>query len=242
MSICIILVESENPDNIGAAARAMKNTGLRDLRLVAPPPGWKERGRTMAVSARDVLERARVFCHLKEALKDVHLTVGTTRRARKREGYFLEFDKALEKIAFTSPCKRVALVFGKESKGLANRDLLLCDWFTTIPSHPAYPSINLAQAVMILAFSLYRLKAKGSLRKNELEFLPHKEVENALHSFAEALGALEYKSILAERIGLTFQAMIKRSGLVQSEAQMIKGISRRIRERTVPKFTDRHVP
>jgi len=151
--ISILLVEPENPDNIGAVARAMKNMGLRDLRLVCPPRLWKSKGKKMAVSAYDVLQKAHVFKSVEEAVSDSHLVIGTTRRGGPRRGSFLKFEETLEKIKKTKASHRVTLMFGKESKGLDNPSLNRCDWVTTIPVHPDMPSINLAQAVMIFAFS-----------------------------------------------------------------------------------------
>ncbi len=160
MSVSIILVEPENPDNIGAVARAMKNMALSDLRLVQPPKHWQRLGKKMAMSGWGVLQKAREFETLKEAVSDLRLVIGTTRRTGPKRGRFLDFDSAIEKIVQTASASRAkaALVFGKESKGLDNPSLRLCDWATIIPANPDYPSLNLAQAVMIFAFSLFKAR------------------------------------------------------------------------------------
>ncbi len=236
MAVAIILVEPENPDNIGATARAMKNMGLRDLRLVKPPADWRIKARKLAVGADPLLDKAKIFDSLKEAVADTVWVIGTTRREGGRRRAFLDFQEAVEKIRTVGTRKTAAVVFGKESKGLSNEDLDVCDWFTTIPTDPGYPSINLAQAVMIVCFSLFtgRVKTAGY---EKLEHVSTKEAfEDILESFNKAVTALEYKPEVAQRIDRTFRALLKRQGLLKSEGAMIKGLSRRIVERTYPKF------
>ncbi|MBI3306606.1 MAG: TrmJ/YjtD family RNA methyltransferase [Candidatus Omnitrophica bacterium] len=236
-SIAIILVETENPDNIGAAARAMKNMGLRDLRLVRPPAQWKKKGKKLAMSAYDVLKAARVFKKLPEAVSDRHFVIATSRRGGKKRGRFLGFEETLQRIHQTVHAgKKAAIVFGKESKGLSNQDLLFCDWVTTFPVHPDYPSLNLAQAVMVTAFSLFVRNGEGT-KTQEIPLISKTEMEIALEAFNRGVDALGYKSEVACRVHKTFRSLVKRSGLLPSEAQMLKGLSRRIRERAVVKKT-----
>lgn len=260
--IAILLVEPENPDNIGAVARVMKNMGLRNFRLVCPPPGWKEKARKMAVSAADLLETAETYTNPQEALADRSLVIGTTRRGGPKRGFFMPFQKAIDAILERQQNgERVAVIFGKESKGLDNNALALCNWVTTIPVHSDFASLNLAQAVMVIAFKLFERTAVGAdleqfratasipkrgrmraaakkekLRRiGEYQFLSQEAVDDALGTFKKALLALEYDkkgNNVFGRIQATLKGMIKRSGLLESEAQMIRGLSRRICERT----------
>lgn len=236
MKISIILNEPENPDNIGAVARAMKNMGFRDLRLVKPPLEWRSKASKMAVRADVLLSRAKVFDSLKEAIADMSLVVGTTRREGGRRKSFIDFEDALKKISEHASKKKAAILFGKESKGLSNRDLYLCDFYTTIPSDPTFPSINLAQAVMVVCFSLHTLSKgmKMETHRSQLFYATKEEFESALEAFNRAIEKLEYKPEVARRIDFTFRSMLKRGGLLKSEGQMIKGISRRICDRAVP--------
>lgn len=230
-SIAIVLVETENPDNIGAAARAMKNMGLTDLRLVKPPAHWKKKGKKMAMSAYDVLKSARVFKKLSDAVSDTHFVLATTRRKGRKRGRSLGFEDALQKIrAAAASGKKPAVVFGRESKGLSNEQLFSCDWVTTFPVHPVYPSINLAQAVMIVAFSWF-IKSGVKIQTQEIPVISKTEMETALEAFNRAVNALGYKPEVSGRVQKTFRALVKRSGLLPSEAQMLKGLSRRVRER-----------
>ncbi|MBN1688974.1 MAG: RNA methyltransferase [Candidatus Omnitrophica bacterium] len=235
-NIAVVLVEPENPDNIGSTARAMKNMGFLDLRLVRPPSNWKKKGRKLAMSAVDQLEKAQVYQTLEEAICDMTLVVGTTRRRRKKWQNFKDFHVAISGIVRKASKCRVAILFGKESKGLDNAALDLCDWGISIPTSSAYPSINLAQAVMIIVFSL----SGGAWDQGEggedflLPYVSKKEFHEALERFKSSLYALGYEregNDTLERIVATFHGILKRSGLIHSEAQMIKGLSRRIQEK-----------
>ena len=236
--ISIILVEPEGADNIGAAARAMKNMGLRDLRLVRPPRDWKRRAKKMAMRADDLIACAKALPSLKRAIRDRHLVIGTTRRSGARRGTFVPFHQAIPQIRKESRRRKIAIVFGRESKGLSNRDLALCDWLVTIPAHPAYPSLNLAQAVMVVAFAI----AVGSWNQRfqepsgvSFDFVPKKEIDDMLSRFEQALRILGYEregGDVISRILAAIRTLSSRAGgLLPREAQMLKGLSRRIVER-----------
>jgi len=245
--LAIILVSPENPDNIGAVVRAMKNMSLKDLRLVNPPRQWKENAKKMSMAASSMLSDVKVFKTVEAAIKDMQLVIGTTRRQGPKRGSFLHFDEVIDKVKRERAKQNVAVMFGKESKGLDNTSLRMCDWVTTIPVSPEYPSINLAQAVMIVAFSLFdhsiklprHLPKRGDFKDRESElteiepvFVSKEEMQVTLDRLYETLRMLKYdeKASKASRIRATFHRLFKRSGLLQSEAQMFKGLSRRICE------------
>lgn len=234
--ISIILVEPENPDNIGAVARAMKNMGFSDLRVVNPPKNWRIKARKLAMSAGDVLRQAKSFKNLSKAAADASLVVGTSRRLGRQRGRFKDFSEALTllKNFSNSKTKTAAILFGKESKGLDNESLNLCDWVVSIPSHEDYPSLNLAQAVMVTCFSLFiQKKQEGNTAVTSVEYLSKESVQETLTHFQTALTALNYagRPDLMLRIMKTFHGIFKRSGMLEMESQMIKGLSRRIVQR-----------
>ncbi len=235
--IAAILVAPENVDNIGAAARAVKNMGFSDLRLVRPPQNWKTKGKKMAMSAVDVLKKARPFESLAAATRDLTLVIGTTRRSGAGRGLFVSFPEAISMIREKSGSGKIGIVFGCESKGLANRDIQLCDHLVTIPTGVLYPSLNLAQAVMVTLFALsstQNLRVKEDPSKGR--FLTQKEILATMRHFEKALWALGYRkggADLLPRILQTLRGLLKRSGLLEPEAQMIKGLSRRIKEKVL---------
>jgi tRNA/rRNA methyltransferase len=242
-NVTVILVSPENPDNIGAVARAVKNMGFGVLRLVEPPKTWRIKAKKMAVSAEDILKKGKEYASLKDATQDLGLVIGTTRRLGGHRGAFLSFDKTVSKIRGSSHRQRIGIVFGRESKGLANEDSALCDHLVTIPTGASYPSLNLAQAVMVMLFALYWDRRLEKAVSHE-RALNKKEIEGAIAHFEEALKALGYKkggADLLPRILRTFRGLIKRGGLLEPEAQMIKGLSRKIREKILnsPRHEDR---
>ena len=240
-----ILVEPENPDNIGAVARAMKNMGFVDLRLIKPPRNWRSKSKKMAMHATDVLHDAKVTETVAEALEDVHLAIATSRRTGPRRGQFVDFDSAIKNAKEVVALKQIAFVFGKESMGLDNAALDLCDLIAIIPTNPECPSINLAQAVMITAFSMAEIDfmpvyndRKTNVMKvlKKPTFVDKKEITDVLNVLEETLIALGYKhghgSRAVERIKASWHGLFKRSGLLRHEIQMLKGFTRRVRERT----------
>ena len=231
--IAIILVSPENPDNIGAVARAIKNMDFVDLRVVKPPKAWRAKAKKMAMSAADILEKGKEYPSLRDAIQDLGLVIGTTRRLGGQRGAFLPFDEAVSKIRGSSDTQKIGVVFGRESKGLANEDSALCDHLVTLPTGHSYPSLNLAQAVMVVLFAL-------SWTRGVAKTVPYaralnkKEIEVTIAHFEKALKALGYKkggADLLPRILRTFRGLIKRGGLLEPESQMIKGLSRKIREK-----------
>lgn len=151
-SIAIVLVGTTHPGNIGSAARAMKTMGLSDLRLVAPSQYPDETATARASGARDVLEGARVFSSLAEAVADRDFVVGTTARERHHQWPVVDPREASERLAGDRP--RGALVFGRERTGLTNEEVDRCRCLVRIPANPDYSSLNLGAAVQVMAYEL----------------------------------------------------------------------------------------
>ncbi len=154
----VVLVRPESPGNLGAVARAVKNTGLAGLDLVSPTD-WRtvECWRT-AWGAQEVLEQARVFGSLPEALADCQRAFAFTGR-RDRGIPLLDVREAAAQAAALGPAEAARLVFGPETSGLT-QDEMACCHRVTIPSHPAQPSLNLSHAVMVAAYEVFRAERR----------------------------------------------------------------------------------
>ena len=159
-NIRIVLVRPRGAANVGAVARAMKNMGLQELVLVQPAVMHAFWSKAMAVHADDVLQRLRQVDSLSAAVADCGLVVGTT----CRDGLYraaAEPPRAVAaRMVATAVASRVALVFGPEDHGLNNQDLKACHQLICIPTDLGYPSLNLAQAVMVCCYELF-LAAQG---------------------------------------------------------------------------------
>ncbi len=156
--IRIVLVRPTHPGNIGAVARAMKNMGLTDLRLVAPAvaPDHPE-ARACAAAAADRLDSACVHATLDEALADCRLVIGTSARSRHIEWPALDPREAARRVVKAAALGwPSAFVFGTERTGLTNEELGRCQFVVAIPTDDAYPSLNLAAAVQIMTYEIRR--------------------------------------------------------------------------------------
>ncbi len=152
--IRIVLVQTTHPGNIGAAARAMKNMGLTQLVLVNPRdfPSGVALGR--AASALDILDNAQVVDSLDAAIADCGLVIGTSARSRSIPWPMVDPEGCAEKLVVASNQNDVALVFGREDRGLSNDELQLCHFHVQIPANEEYPSLNIAAAVMLLCYEI----------------------------------------------------------------------------------------
>lgn len=151
----VILVRPQMGENIGAAARAMLNFGLTEMRLVAPRDGWPNpRAVAMASGAAgQVLDHARVFPTLAEAMFDVDHAYATTARGRElTKPVHTPATAMAEARAMSADGRRVALVFGPERAGLENDDIARVNAIVTVPVNPDFPSLNLAQAVLLMGY------------------------------------------------------------------------------------------
>lgn len=161
----IILVEPQLAENIGMAARAMANFGLSDLRIVSPRDGWPKKGAHSAASgAVHVLEGARLYDTAREAIADLNFVFATTARERGQMKRVFGPDEAMgETHRRTLEGQGVGILFGRERTGLENDEVSLADAIITFPVNPAFPSLNLAQAVLLVGYEWYKRATGGAL-------------------------------------------------------------------------------
>jgi len=166
-NVKVVLVNTSHPGNIGASARAMKNMGLSNLALVQPKdfPSGVAVGR--AASAVDILESAEIFDSLEQAVSDCALVICASARSRKIPWPMLTPEESATKILKEVIANKVAIVFGREDAGLNNDELQLGHFHVQIPAEENCSSLNLAAAVLVICYELYKL----SLRSNSRELI-----------------------------------------------------------------------
>ena len=155
-NIRIVLVETFHPGNIGAAARALKNMGLGQLWLVNPRDFPSEEATSRAAGAKDLLDSAVVVESLEEAIADCQLVVGTSARERTFDLPLQDLESAAEQIHNESHSGEVAIIFGRETMGLNNKEMLMCNRHLFIDANPDYPVLNVSQAIQLVCYELRR--------------------------------------------------------------------------------------
>ena len=162
MQTAFILVEPATPENVGASARAIKTMGFSNLLLVNPCDHLSSPARWLAHGSGEVLENAKIFSSLQEAIEGFDFIIGTTAKSRSVKYDYHPLDHLPELLEFKgNTIKKVAVVFGREESGLRNQELKLCDLVTTVPMKTTFPSLNLAQAVMLYAWELSKVKKEA---------------------------------------------------------------------------------
>lgn len=228
----IILVEPQLGENIGMAARAMANFGLIDLRVVNPRDGWPNtKAQSAASGAVYLLEKARIYPTLPEAIADLSYVVATT--ARKRDGFKTvlgpqEASRALR--ARFHEGQATGILFGRERIGLRNEEVSLADDIVTFPVNPAYASLNIAQAVLLMSYEFLKTKDAGSgflpFAGPGFEQAPKSGLIGMFDQLEEALDARGYfrtaekKPVLIENL----RAVLTRPGFSESEIQVLRGV------------------
>jgi TrmH family RNA methyltransferase len=157
-NVYFILVEPQTPGNVGSAARAIKTMGFRNLWLINPCDHLSIDARKLAHGAEEILEQARIFENLSDALADMHFSIATTNRLREYRMPAFTPEEAAQRVAQIAPQHKVAVVFGREQSGLTNEELRCCHAISTVPAAVTHPSLNLAQAVMIYAYAFFSAK------------------------------------------------------------------------------------
>lgn len=155
MKVSFILVEPAVPENVGATARAIKTMGFADLRLVNPCDHLEMKARMLAHASNDILENAKVYNSLAEAISEFDFVFATSAKQRWVKLDIIPCNELTEFIAAKGETiSSIAIVFGREESGLTNDEIALCHRVSNIPLKTQYPSLNLAQSVMIYAYTL----------------------------------------------------------------------------------------
>ncbi len=228
-NVVVVLNEPQNLVNIAGVVRAMMNMGLGRLRLVDPAEfdPWRIGG--IAHRSEEVVQRAEVYDSLLEAVADATFVVGTTARARTAQRNYVRPRVVAREIVDHARTGTVALLFGREDRGLGNEALDLCHAATIIPTHPEYSSLNLAQAALLLSYEIFLAAGEGTepLPRGRRSTRPAtaEELENTYAALEEGLHRIEfYKSREPAAILRTLRTLISRAQPDLQEAGLLRAI------------------
>lgn len=224
-NISFVLIDTIEPGNIGASARALKNLGFSRLELVRPRKSPSGEAAWFAHGAEDILKRTVHHAELDQALRDKAVVIGTTRRTGKYRGPIHPIRNVTEKIRNLANVNRIAILFGKEDRGLTNDEASTCSFLIHIPADPGNPSFNLAQALLIVAYEL----ASSSYRPEPFHRVISNEELNTLFNRLRLhlrLAGYEPKGIRdnEETIMKKLKQLLGRAELSHYEAKLLHGI------------------
>ncbi len=220
----VVLVEPHYAGNVGSVARAMKTMGLNALWLVAPRCSLDEQARMMAASAQDVLADARRVDGLEQALAGVDLAVALSNRARSAEWPLWDVEQAAEEvIGRAGSGAQVALVFGPEPSGLRSEHLYLCQARCRIPSHPDCPSLNLAQAVQVVAYAIYRRLASPVSGSTAPQGADRRSLEAYFALLDRLLQQSDFSLAPRQKVLSRLKAIYLKAGLTPRELGLLHG-------------------
>ncbi len=223
-NISVVLVDTLQGGNIGSAARALKNVGLKRMTLVRPQGYLSQECVKMAGRATELLAAARVCSTFDEAVGEENLLVGTTSvRDRKLNQRFYTPKEIAPIICNHASSQRVALVFGPENRGLTDAQLAQCQYHVSIPTHPDYPVLNVAQSVMILVYEIFNVDDRYCREHPPLA--SHRQREEMFDHTQRVLlniGFLHHKN--PHEIMRAIRRFLGRADLTPRDVQIVRGI------------------
>lgn len=234
-TVKVVLVGTTHPGNIGAAARAIKNMGIFNLALVKPKEFPSDIAIYRSKAAKDILENAEIYESLEDAIAGCELVVGTSARARSVPWPVFNPRDAAEEMRKISKQGNVAIVFGREDRGLTNDELGLCNFHVHIPSDPKYSSLNLSQAVQILAYEIrlaYSRDEVISEVKWDVDLANNEQTERLIDHMEELMQDVEFYDVENPRkLLLRVRRFFKRSKIDVMEANIFRGLFSAIQKR-----------
>ncbi len=222
-SISIVLVRPKFHENIGSVARAMKNMGLNRLIIVNGCSPLHADAYKLASGAEDILERTEEFPVLREAISEMGCVVGMTSRGGRQRSPFLTPESLTRKLIPFSLKNSIALAFGSEREGLTNEELSLCHLYVRIPAMESFPSLNLAQAVMVVCYELFR--GSIEIHKKPIQLAQAEQLERMFEHMEKTLldiGFLDSNN--PKRIMKGLRRLFGRSELDEREVSILQGM------------------
>lgn len=231
----IVLVRPQMGENIGAAARAMWNFGLDHMRIVAPRDGWPNPAAVaMASGAGRLLDGARLCTDLPEALGDVDYVFATTARDRDLTKPVFTPEAAMQDAAARiREGQRVAVLFGPERAGLENDDIARANAIVSVPVNPVFPSLNLAQCVLLMGYEWQRQNGEIAAQRDGLagtEWASGAEVEHLAAHYEDRMAeaGFFFPEHKAQSMKLNLRNMWSRMPLTRADVQMLHGMMRQM--------------
>jgi len=222
-SISIILVRPRFAENLGSVARAMKNMGLSRLIIVNGSSPLHANAYKLASGAEDILERAEEFFTLGEAISEMRVVVGFTSRGGRERRPDLTPEALAEKLIPLSQKNAIGLAFGSEKEGLTNDELSLCHLCARIPSVESFPSLNLAQSVMVVCYELF--KASMESPKRSAQLAQAEQLERMFEHMEKTLLRIGFlDSNNPKRIMRALRRLFGRSQMDEREVRIFQGI------------------
>ena len=230
----IVLVETSHPGNIGSVARAMKNMGLANLALINPKKFPHQEATSLAGNATDVLDNAKIFTSIQEAVKNSKVIYATSARDRTIEWPTLTAKEAAQETQeLVTNEIQVSILFGREDRGLTNEELQLANKHLIIPAHPDYPVLNIAMSTQVICYELYQ-----AAQNNSVEFwqdfpeYTSEELNNLIEHFNETVEALELVDPKnPKQIMTRMERMFRRLYPDQMEGNFLRGFLKAVNKR-----------
>jgi tRNA/rRNA methyltransferase len=226
-NVRIVLVRPQGSGNIGSIARAMKNLGAGELAIVGRARTRSFWARAMAVHGRDILSAAQPYDTIRAAVADCRLVVGTTCRSGLYRKHSQTPRELAPDIAAAARTGKVAVIFGPEDHGLSNKDLEHCQLLVTIPTHPDYRSLNVAQAAVICLYEIYLAAAvpiPSPLQRADAESI--ERLFDRMKRTLLKIGFLDAEN--PEHILLAFRRILGRAALEDKDVRILTGMFRQI--------------
>jgi TrmH family RNA methyltransferase len=227
-NIDIVLVRPLRPGNVGSAARAIKNMGFPRLVLVDPCDHLASEAYQMAYGAHDILQEARLTKTLPEAVSKARFIVGMTGHNYRGYEMPIPLPQVVPEILAHGQRHPVAILFGSESTGLTVDEILLCQRLAIIPTAGTHTSLNLAQAVVVVLYELFR-GSQEKISPAPLQLAPVAETERLYRELSELLTRIQFiKGRQGKSLILRLRQIFARTGLAPQEVRMLRGIVRQI--------------
>lgn len=230
----IVLVETSHPGNIGSVARAMKNMGLANLALINPKKFPHQEATALAGNATDVLENAKVFTSIQEAVKNSKVIYATSARDRTIEWPTLTAKEAAQETQELVMNEiQVSILFGREDRGLTNEELQLANKHLIIPAHPDYPVLNIAMSTQVVCYELYQSAQNNSVESwQDFPEYTSEELNNLIEHFNETVEALELVDPKnPKQIMTRMERMFRRLYPDQMEGNFLRGFLKAVNKR-----------